>query len=85
MIQETGKCRRCVECADMSHHWLPNSDYCDDFEPTERSEFEYVCKHCGMLGRECHGCYGSGSEDNEHPETTDCCPECDGEGVICAA
>lgn len=50
----TNKCRRCVECANMTHHWMPNEDWAGPDDP------EYVCKHCDAEGMECSYCSGEG-------------------------
>lgn len=77
-MTEIVKCRRCSECKNYSHHWLPNPDFGnDEDEEAEHSMREYVCKHCPMTGNECPECYGSGAT-----EPDDVCSSCDGEGVI---
>jgi len=78
MVQKV-KCRRCSECPNSNHHWLPNSDFGNDEDPeAEHTMRDYVCKHCPMVGNECPACFGSGETDDEDGP----CPDCDGEGVI---
>lgn len=73
-------CRRCSECENSSHHWLPNPNL-GDAEEGEHSGHAYCCKHCDAQGNECEACYGSGCADEDGPESVEC-PECNGEGVI---
>lgn len=81
MATET-KCRRCSECQGCSHHWLPNSDFCNADAPEELSQYEYVCKHCDAVGDACGCCGGSGEEYFNDDDTDIICGACDGEGVI---
>ena len=64
------KCRRCVECAGMTHHWISN----DECEGPDDPEF--VCKHCDAIGETCRACCGDGGLEDET------CQACGGEGVI---
>ena len=70
-------CRKCSECLDNSHHWIPNSSFGDDSAPEELQDVEFVCKHCEAEGTECEICFGSGVGEFEN-----CCTECSGEGVL---
>lgn len=70
-------CRKCIECANASHHWLPNSDLGNEDFSGCQSRSDYVCKHCGAFGNECAVCQSTGAD-----EDGDDCVECDGEGVI---
>lgn len=80
MIQPVPSCRRCSECANSSHHWIPNASFGDDSAGVT-SRFEFICKHCPAVGNECPGCCGTGEGESD---TTDLCTECDGDGVILA-
>lgn len=60
-------CRRCSECRDCSHHWIP--DLMADDDP-EYEPGEYACKHCDVRGNACPECSGDG------------CTTCGGEGVL---
>lgn len=57
------ECQRCDGCRDNSHHWLPACE----------QDYDYDCKHCDALGKQCPECFGDG------------CDECDHEGVILVA
>lgn len=70
-------CRRCSECEGMSHHWLPNPDYCNDEAPEELQYAGWICKHCNAVGDDCGSCYGIGITEDEED-----CHDCEGEGVI---
>jgi len=59
-------CRRCSECEGAEHHWIDNTDFEDEGDPTHR------CKHCPALGDECEECEG----------LSGICPKCNGEGVV---
>lgn len=48
-IAQTG-CRRCSDCPESSHHWLP---VC-------QPQHDYGCKHCDAIGKECPECFGEG-------------------------
>ena len=48
------RCRRCSECPDNSHHWMP------DPHPTKRGD--HCCKHCPQRGDTCDDCDGEGCE-----------------------
>lgn len=73
------KCRRCSECRDSEHHWMPNPDFGDDwYEDAEHPEAEYICKHCDALGEECRECEGHGSPHGSEDE----CEQCWGEGIV---
>lgn len=64
---EPMECRRCDECRGMSHHWMP------DPHPVSYDDervWDYVCKHCDVVGEECEACWGDG------------CEECGHEGVV---
>lgn len=75
-----GHCRRCTECVDMTHHWLPNPAFGDDGR--ENNQAEYVCKHCPQLGDECCECYGDGRIVEFDDIDGWFCVECGGEGVV---
>ncbi len=46
-------CRRCSDCRDSRHHWLP---VC-------QPQHDYDCKHCDAIGRECPECCGEGCDN----------------------
>lgn len=71
------KCRRCSECEGARHHALPNGDFGNDDAPEELRDFDFCCKHCETLGKECPECYSEGTDLLGNP-----CGTCDGEGVI---
>jgi len=75
------KCRRCSECRERSHHWMPNPDFGNDPDEAEGPvDVDYICKHCDATASECRHCFGDGYEpgiDDAQP-----CSVCDGEGVI---
>jgi hypothetical protein len=73
---EVVKCRRCSECAGMSHHWLPNPDFGNDEPSAISRDCEYVCKHCPALGNACLACVGEWDGDDSE------CPFCNGEEVV---
>lgn len=86
------ECRRCVDCADSSHHWMENDDW-DEFEDREPTDEEmenhpsFACKHCDAVGEYCPRCDGSGEaqwiEGGFHSILRVAeCPDCRGEGVI---
>ena len=81
-MSDSAKCRRCSECANSSHHWLPNVSYGDEDAPEELQDIEFICKHCEAKGVECIACGGDGLAvdltDTDNAE----CLECSGEGVI---
>jgi hypothetical protein len=69
------KCRRCHECRDSSHHWIPNPQVgITDEEP------EWTCKHCPKKGGECPCCCGYGEVNA--PDGGPQCHICKGEGVL---
>lgn len=73
-------CRRCSECPNSSHHWMPETGDDDDGP-------EWGCKHCNAMGDTCPDCYGDGIDPNDYllPQISgdpNPCPTCDGEGVI---
>lgn len=75
-------CRRCSECENYSHHWIP--------EPPTEGGADFGCKHCNAVGDECQECYGDGIDPNDHllPQISgdpNRCPNCDGEGVVLVA
>ena len=73
-------CRRCSECIDSDHHWLPNGAFGDDSQ--ENNECIYVCKHCNAIGDECGECDGDGCDPYSDDEL---CAECGGEGIVYVA
>lgn len=70
-------CRRCSECAGMSHHWTPDPLAPDD---DEWEPGDYACKHCPRRGNDCEACSGLGTPAGEAAGMV--CGACDGEGVI---
>lgn len=69
------KCRRCAECRDNSHHWIPNINF-----GVKEDSPQWICKHCPSKGEECPACYGFGN--SEMDGSGDQCAVCDAEGVI---
>jgi hypothetical protein len=78
-------CRRCSECPNSSHHWIPESPIGDDGDDFDEGP-EWGCKHCNAFGDTCPSCYGDGIDPNDYlPQISgdpNPCPDCDGEGVI---
>ena len=72
----TKKCRRCTECKESEHHWIPDSRFGDG---STRGEHEWVCKHCPARGDECDVCEGYGVTDLHNINAW--CIACKGEGV----
>lgn len=74
-------CRRCSECKDRTHHWMPNPEFADDEAPDEVRDADCVCKHCEQLGSECAICRGFGTVWSIDFSKEEPCTICNGEGV----
>jgi hypothetical protein len=78
-------CRRCSDCLDLDHHWMPNGDFGNEGDP-ERPDAtgnEYVCKHCDAVGDECPDC-DAPPEDLDWDNYLTDCDRCCGRGVAVA-
>lgn len=72
MSTTTKRCRKCHECKDNSHHWIPNP------RMGSRDNHEWICKHCPAKGDDCEQCDGYGYCDDDYSN----CQKCNGDGVI---
>lgn len=86
MSETKVECRRCSECPDGPHHWMPNGDFGDGDDPRrpETADYAFICKHCPAVAGECPDCQGEGAatfvRGDEDVEAD--CPRCAGWGVI---
>lgn len=62
-IVEDKPCRRCHDCAGVSHHWMEGFDEDEDGELVDPEDPRWICKHCEFSIP-----YGFGDMDTEEPE-----------------
>jgi hypothetical protein len=46
------RCRKCVDCRTLTHHWVEEC----------RGNHDYECKHCSAIGELCPHCVGDGCD-----------------------